>query len=190
MESNNGTRKPYRLVTLTKWERHQASTFGYLRWEEAEKERRQNKLLKPDKLLGHVEGVLGETAYAKDINVYYTPTVNTFKKPDVNGRQVRCRSQHDWELIVRPDDPNDEPFVLVTMDWREPDKFRVYHGEIWGREAKLHREWFEDHGDYGKPAYFVPQEFLFEQWLRSQMPVNFEIPPRDFRLDTSGSILH
>lgn len=64
---------------------------------------------------GHIEGAAGEAAVAKYLNRYWSGTVNTFGKGgDVGALQVRARSRHDYELIIRPKDRDDDWFVLVT----------------------------------------------------------------------------
>lgn len=102
----------------------------------------------------HVEGACGECAYAKFANVYWSPTVNTYKAPDVDGVQVKTRSKSEYELLVRDDDADDHPFVLVTgMNGRY-----VVRGWLYGHEAKR-PEWKQGHGGR-EPAYFAPQSAL------------------------------
>lgn len=103
----------------------------------------------------HIEGACGEIAAAKVLGRFWSPTVNTFKAPDIGANiQARTRSRHDYELIIRPKDNPDNLFVLVTGI--APNfTVRGYHV---GREAKRD-EWKHDHGAR-PPAWFVPQDCL------------------------------
>lgn len=102
----------------------------------------------------HIEGACGELAVAKYLGVYWDGSVDTFTANDLPGLQVRTRSSHRWELIVRPDDDDATRWVLVTG--RCP-AYRV-RGWIHGREAKRD-DWWQTHG--GRPgAYFVPHDAL------------------------------
>lgn len=96
-------------------------------------------------------------ALAKCLGLYWSPTVNVFKDADI-GRdiQVRTRSKHEWDLIVRPQDNDDDTFYLVTGVCPS----FIVQGSILGRDAKR-KEWLRD---YGKrpPAYFVPKRMLKE----------------------------
>jgi len=104
----------------------------------------------------HIEGAAGEMAAAKALNIYWSATVNTFKKGgDLGDRiQVRTRSKHDYELLVRPSDRDDDIFVLVTG---KSPRFLV-HGWISGQEAKQ-ASYLKTHGGRD-PAYFVPHRAL------------------------------
>lgn len=102
----------------------------------------------------HIEGACGEMAVAKRLSVYWDGSINTWKANDLPGLQVRTRSRHDYELIVRPDDDDQAVWVLVTGKCPE---YRV-RGWISGADAKQ-AEWLAGHG--GRPAaYFVPVERL------------------------------
>lgn len=104
---------------------------------------------------GHIEGAAGEIALAKTLNRHWSAHVNTFKVGgDVGAVQVRTRSRHDYELIVRDEDRDEDWFVLVTGT---APAFRV-HGYIRGRDAKR-PEWRQEHGGF-VPAFFVPHEAL------------------------------
>jgi len=103
----------------------------------------------------HIEGVCGELAVAKALGVYWTPTVDTFKSGgDVGDWQVRTRRRADYELLIRDDDADEAPFILVRG--RVP-LFEVV-GWIRGRDGKRD-EWRHAHGGR-PPAYFVPAEAL------------------------------
>jgi hypothetical protein len=103
----------------------------------------------------HVEGAAAEMAVAKARGLYWGAHVNIFGDADLGTRvQVRLRTQHHYDLIVRPNDADDHAFVLVTG--RLPDY--TIHGWIWGNAAK-HPEWLKTYGN--RPAaYFVPKQAL------------------------------
>jgi hypothetical protein len=100
----------------------------------------------------HRLGAAGELVVARFLEVPWEATVNTFKAPDIGDiLQIRTRSEHWHDLIIRPDDSDDEVFVLVTG---EPPEL-IIHGWIVGRDAKQ-SQWRNEHG--GRPmAYFVPK---------------------------------
>jgi len=109
----------------------------------------------------HIEGACGEVAAAKILNRFWSPSVNTFNAPDIGKNlQVRTRSRHDYELIVRPktvtykgDNP-DNYFILMTG---KAPRF-IIHGYMLGLDAQR-QEWNQTHGGRD-PAWFVPQKKL------------------------------
>lgn len=103
----------------------------------------------------HVEGALGELAFAKALGLYWDGSVNTFKTgADVGGIQVRTRSKPSYELIVRDNDRDEDWFALVR------GKCPTYTvvGCIRARDAKKY-EFRKAYGN-GKPAFFVPDSAL------------------------------
>jgi len=103
----------------------------------------------------HILGACGEMAFAKATGLYWEAGVNTFKAGgDVGTVEVRTRSRHDYELIVRDDDPDGRIYFLVTGG---PERFRL-QGWIKSEEARR-PEWRKNHGGY-QPAYFVPHSAL------------------------------
>ncbi len=103
----------------------------------------------------HIEGAAGELAFAKATNRYWSGSVDTFKRGgDVGLFQVKTRSKHKYDLLVRPGDKDDDTFVLVTG---QIPVFRV-RGWCLGWEAKL-AKFSQTHGD--RPAaFFVPVDQL------------------------------
>lgn len=103
----------------------------------------------------HIEGACGELAVAKALGVFWSGSVNTFKRGgDVGGIQVRTRSQPEYDLIIRDDDCDDDTFVLVTGQCPEYDVV----GKILGHDGKQDI-WRQTYG--GRPAaWFVPQAAL------------------------------
>lgn len=145
-------------VTLTTEELLMCGTIAAQRHVEsiiAGRKDRHGAASSDDRLGHHFEGACGELAYCKARNVHWTGSVNSFKGADVGSNvQVRTRSNHDWELIVRSDDSDLDWFVLVTG---KAPTFTV-RGYIQGRAAKR-PEFLANHGGHGE-AYFVPQSAL------------------------------
>lgn len=149
------TAPPYVRVHLEEYEVRLALYVASRRQEEAAGAGRSDRHgFAGDGLAIHLLGTAGEMAAAKALNCYWGGAEGTFKRPDLGGIQVRTRSRHDYDLIVRPGDADDEPFLLVTGTM---PAFRV-HGWLWGREAKQ-PQWLQTHGGR-EPAYFVPQAAL------------------------------
>lgn len=142
-------------VTLASHEMATAAWVGVRRQVEARRKGLPDKHgFDGDGWGSHIEGAGGEMAVAKALNRYWDGSVNTFRAPDLPGMQVRTRSRHDFELLVRPNDSRDEVFVLVTG---QMPNYTV-HGWIRGHEA-MRDEWSKQHGGR-PPAYFVPHEAL------------------------------
>lgn len=103
----------------------------------------------------HIEGACGEMVVSKVLGIYWDGSIDTFKAPDISDRiQVRTRSSHSYELIVRKNDLDEDVFVLVTG--RCPT-YRVW-GFVSGADSKR-PEYLQTHGGR-PPAYFVPQSQL------------------------------
>lgn len=106
-------------------------------------------------LEGHVLGAAGEMVCAKALGRYWEPRVNTFKAADLGRRlQVRTRSRHDYDLIIRKDDNDDDAFALVT---HEVGGFCLW-GWTFARDGKF-PGFLQTHGGR-EEAYFVPQSAL------------------------------
>ena len=105
----------------------------------------------------HIEGAAGEIAVAKFLNRHWSCSVNTFRsEPDVSTYEVRTRSE-DWhDLIIRPDDKDESPYILVTG---QAPYFTV-QGWLYAREGKVPDFWKAPGGR--PPAWFVPQGILRE----------------------------
>lgn len=102
-----------------------------------------------------VIGACGEMAYAKSVNRFFSPTVNTFHgTPDVGSVEVRATERMDGSLIVRDNDADDRWYVLVVG---EPPNMKVV-GAIKGSEAKQSKWLRNPHGH--RKAWFVPQNEL------------------------------
>lgn len=145
-------------VSLTPAELMLAATTGALRQAESMLHGRREARgagEHQDGLYKHVLGACGEIAVARVLGRYWGGDVCTFTRADIGTSvQVKMRSRHDWDLIVRPDDDDAKVFVLVTG---MPTDICV-HGWCYGRDAKR-PEYLAPHG--GRPeAYFVPQAAL------------------------------
>jgi hypothetical protein len=136
-------------VTLTGYEMAMASDAGRLRNISAIKDGRKSKI-EGGEWQAHIEGAAGEVAAAKCMNVFWGGSVNTFG----TGWEVRTRSKHEYDLIVRDSDPDGRVMILVTG--KSPN-FRV-QGWIKTEEAKR-AEFLQNYGGYGR-AYFVPKSRL------------------------------
>ena len=148
---------PYIEVTLTAAEQLMAQTIGLLRQAASVRMGLSNKHGRAggDEDTDHILGACGEIAAARVLGRYWGGDVNSFKRADIGRNvQVRTRSRHDWELLVRPDDDSEAIFILVTG---APPRLRV-HGWMQGHDAKR-ADWLRDHGGR-PPAFFVPQAAL------------------------------
>lgn len=102
----------------------------------------------------HIEGAMGEMVLAKHLGIHWDGSINTFKRDDLPGVQVRTRSGHHYDLIIRTDDDPNSRFVLVTG---KCPNYRI-RGWIQGQDG-MQEEWLKDYGQRPK-AYFVPQGLL------------------------------
>lgn len=111
-----------------------------------------------DKWTIHIEGAAGEMALAKYLNVFFVPTINTFKKGgDVGNYQVRTCLKNDEEdlyLLVRPDDDDERIFIAIWS--RCPD----YHILGWMKSSDAKQEKWKQFRGGRPPAFFVKPEFL------------------------------
>ena len=139
-------------VTLNWAEMYIATGIGRIRQLEAMKKGLPDKYgFIGDGWSIHIEGACGELAVAKVLNVYWGGTVNTFKtKADVGKLEVRTRSRHDYDLLVRPDDKDTSVFIHVTG---KAPNFQI-HGWMLGKDAKQEK-WMQNYGGRDS-AYFVP----------------------------------
>jgi hypothetical protein len=117
-----------------------------------------------------IEGALGELAFAKWLGIEWEATVDTYKAPDVAVFQVRTIGGDGHSLLVREDDKDSSPFVLM---YGRLNKYQVV-GWIKGERAKQ-SQWLQHHA--GRPeAWFVPQHELRPIPLESIQRVRAEWP--------------
>jgi hypothetical protein len=100
----------------------------------------------------HIEGALGECAVAQALGLHWDQGINTFKtRPDVAGLQVRTRSRHSYDLLLRPGDSQRDAWVHVTGTCPE----YWIRGWLWGYEA-LRSKYLRKDIARRPPAYFIP----------------------------------
>lgn len=111
-----------------------------------------------DNYTTHITGCIGELAVAKCLDIQWDRSVGTYKsRPDLGVNiEVRHRSNPEFQLIVRNDDKDDSVYILSRG--MPPNVIEVV-GWIHGAEAK-NSAYLKDHGGYGRPAYFVPDDML------------------------------
>lgn len=145
-----------RLTVELEWfEVSRAALVGVARNVEAYRKGCVSKMQIGEEWNAHILGALGEAAFAKATNRYWSGSVNTFKAADVGDNiQIRTRSRHSYDLIVRDGDRDDDVYVLVTGG---PSEFEV-HGWIRCGDAKRD-EFRANYGMHGE-AFFVPKERL------------------------------
>lgn len=147
-------------VNLTEYEMAAAAQTGALRQIRAIRDgydQNYSKKTASNFWQRHIEGACGEIAVAKALGQYWGGSVSTFKKQgdiDGTGWEVRTRSRHNADLIVRPDDVADRVFILVTGT---APRYRV-HGWIKASDAQSdeYKKFYVGVGD----AFFVPQNKL------------------------------
>lgn len=101
-----------------------------------------------------IEGALGEIAVAKFLNIYWDSSVNTWKTEDLKGIQVRTRSEHHYDLIIRKDDSEESLYILVT------GRYGKYNIRGWMEGSKCKDpQWIQTYA-HREPAFFVPQKVL------------------------------
>lgn len=113
-------------------------------------------------LARHTLGALGELAFAKYDNKFWSPVdTSTMFSGDVGSVEVRSV---DWEdkpvdklrrLYIKRDDPDERRFVLAVV--RIPTVW--LRGWYVARDAKRH-DWEED-PQGGRPFFLVPHDRLY-----------------------------
>ena len=109
----------------------------------------------------HIEGALGEAAFAKWSGLYWHPTIGDIDKPDFAGLEIRTTKHNNGHLFVYKKDPEDKRFVLITghlMQRGQDDNVCVWKGYVRGcmsgRIAKQSHYWDENRET---PCYAIPQ---------------------------------
>jgi hypothetical protein len=99
----------------------------------------------PSNLEQDINGAAAEIAFARAIGEAPSLSVNTFGAPDVAGYHVRSTHRPQGRLIVRPGDPAENLYVLVTGQGQQ---WRVI-GTITGEEAMRAEYWYDRNGRPG-----------------------------------------
>ena len=105
----------------------------------------------------HLLGAAGEMAVASHLGMksfLYQATEAERGSCDLPGIDVKTRSKHQYDLIVQKNEPAEKKYVLVTIQ----NKTTLIHGWIHGGEAMQEKFWADP--AKGRPAYFVPKEYL------------------------------
>ena len=105
----------------------------------------------------HFAGCLGEKALAKHADKYWNGTIGRVDLPDVGEWQVRARTRIDYEMVLHPEDKDDEIFVLAHVITASLPRVRL-SGWIYGRDGKKKEFWKNLGND--RPAFFVPHNQL------------------------------
>jgi hypothetical protein len=100
-----------------------------------------------------VEGACAEIAAYKSVGRYWSPSISKLKEEGGDGGpwDVRRRSEEWHDHLIRDNDPQDRPHILVIG--RAP-RFWVV-GWLWGHEARRD-EWRKSYGGR-EMAWFVPK---------------------------------
>jgi hypothetical protein len=105
----------------------------------------------------HLLGAAGEMAVASHLGMksfLYQATEAERGSCDLPGIDVKTRSKASYDLIVQKNEPAEKKYVLVTIQ----NKTTLIHGWIHGGEAMQEKFWADP--AKGRPAYFVPKEYL------------------------------
>ena len=95
-----------------------------------------------------------EYAVSKALGLHWHLDLARFHQPDVGSYHVRS-CQPGGALILRTDDPDDAPFILVEADGQT---YRLL-GWCYPTNVKRPKYW-TDRGNGRPPAWFVPREAL------------------------------
>jgi hypothetical protein len=103
-------------------------------------------------------GACGEAAVAQHFNYYWDGNMGNFAAKDVGFLQVRANGREDGDLILHPNDKDEDKFILVIAA-KLP--MVVLAGWLTGAEGKLEK-WkrLAKPGDERPPAFYVPQSAL------------------------------
>ena len=106
----------------------------------------------------HLLGAAGEMAVASYLGLkeyLYRETEAKRGSDDLPGIDVKTRSKHSYDLIVQRQSDPSKKFVLVTIE----NQKTLIHGWCYGKDAMQDQFWKDP--ARGRPAYFVPQSFLY-----------------------------
>lgn len=147
-------------TTITPEEFLRARAVGLERWDNAERDRRNNNPTGRRRDWGieaHIRGALAEFAMAKILGIPWKPTTSG---PDTetgdlpNEIQVKSVMNRDDRLTLYEHHPPRFKYLKLYVSPKEAQ----FMGWIYGHEGKLEQYW-EEKGKY-EPAYFVPNHKL------------------------------
>jgi hypothetical protein len=106
-----------------------------------------------------IESACAEKAVAKLLRLPWDTRLGRFHKPDVGPYGVRHTMVHTNGLLLRPGDPKEIPYILVTG---HAPAFCI-RGWLWGSEVMV-SEWERASGPKFKdfPCWIAPQECLHD----------------------------
>ncbi len=144
-------------VVLTSSEILQAALVGVMRQTANIRDGRSNAHGLPDgrDWQVHIEGALGECAFAKFMGLFWSGALGQLKADDVGLWQVRTNARTNGDLIIHERDANDRKFALVRGTAPHYDVV----GWIFGKDGKR-QEFWKDPTRKGRPAFFVPETAL------------------------------
>lgn len=144
-------------VTLFWYEVEYAAMVGIKRQIRSRSSKDHNKIQSKD--FGwhtDIESACAELAVAKALNLYWDGSINVSKRPDIpSGLQIRHTSFDSGHLIVRPGDPLEHRYILVTGT----SPLYCLRGWLWGYEVKSIGDW-RKHINCDGYAWWVSQEKL------------------------------
>jgi hypothetical protein len=105
----------------------------------------------------HRDGATAELVVAKALQTYYEPRLNNFKGADLlTNIEVRSTKAGWFGVKIKQTDNDDRIAIAVrkvnSLEW-------LVLGWMYARDAKK-KKWLKDPNGRGRPAYFVPIEFL------------------------------
>jgi hypothetical protein len=109
----------------------------------------------------NIKGAAAEIAVAKMLDVYYVPSVNTYKsEPDISPNiEVRMTEMKRPSLIIRPNDVRDRKYVLVQNRWEHGSlpKFDVLGWETFTNGVdKAWENYWTDFGQNRPHCWAIP----------------------------------
>jgi hypothetical protein len=103
----------------------------------------------------HIRGAHGEYAASIALNLYWRPSIGLIGEKDVGALvQTRCIDDPRLSLVVKPKDPDADPFVLVLQ--LSPFEYRLLGWRFAG-DVKAGYPLRTDRGD---PAHYCPSDEL------------------------------
>lgn len=143
------------VIALTSREIRLAAWIGCERRISSRERELTDRLITHDKWDADVESAASEMAVHKALDCFWSGGLDTFKKADLGKTfQIRSTKYDHGHLIVRPNDPVDHTYLLITG--RIPIFTLV--GGIKGTDARQDK--YKITWDNGDTAWKVPQSDL------------------------------